>query len=141
MAYSFTDHYRTLRMVFRIDGIFVGIGLGLLLLIYPADLLNDWGFTAGDASWPARIAGACLLGMGLGLLIAARERNVRLAPVVTAVCSNGLIAVVLLVAYVQRELANLTLAGYALLIILFVVCLITVTVSLPYVRIERRPMS
>ena len=139
MAYSYTDYYRALRLIMRIDSLLVGIGLGLLLLIYPADLLTGWGFVAPEPAWPARLAGSSLLGMGVGFWLAAREQDVRLASVITLLISNGLVAGVLLAAYLQKELVHLSLVGRVLLIALFATCLAAVVIALPHLRPERQP--
>ncbi len=138
MAYTFTDHYRPVRMMLRVDGLVIGVGLGTLLLIYPVDLLMDLGFAAGSPSWPARLGGSSLIGLGIGLLIAASEPELRIASLMAAMISNALIAVSLLMAYFQGELADLSAWGFLLLMLLFVICLIMAVLPIPYVRgIER----
>ena len=138
MAYTFTDHYRPLRMMLRVDGVVIGLGLGVLMLIYPVDLLMDLGFAAGSPSWPARLAGSSLIGLGIGLIIAASEPELRAASLMAAMISNALIAVSLLMAYFQGELADLSAWGFLLLMLLFVISLIMAVLPIPYMRgIER----
>lgn len=134
MAYTFTDHYRSVRIMLRIDGLIVGVGLGLLLLIYPTQLLSNLGFATGGPGWPARLGGSSLLGLGVGLLVAASEPELRMAPLLAAILSNGLIALTLFVAYFQGEMAGLTLAGLLLLVVIFVTCLLTAVLPIPYIR-------
>lgn len=141
MAYSFNDPYRPVRIVLRLDAVVVGMGLGLLLLIYPTELLTSWGFDATGPAWSARIGGSSLLGLGVGLLLAASERELRVAPLIAAVLSNGLIALSLLSAYLQQELDHLTSMGYLLLVVVFGLCLLTVVMPIPYFRSNRRPPS
>ncbi|MCB0116791.1 MAG: hypothetical protein R2873_05305 [Caldilineaceae bacterium] len=134
MAYTFTDHYRPVRLMMRVDGLVVGLGLGTLLLIYPVDLLMDLGFDAGDPAWPARVAGSALIGLGIGLFAASAEPELRAASLLTAMISNVLIAVSLLLAYFQGELSNLSPWGLLLLIVIFVTCLVTGVLPIPYMR-------
>jgi hypothetical protein len=134
MAYTFTDHYRAVRIILRVDGLVVGIGLGTLLLIYPVEMLSDLGFAASGPAWTARVGGSSLLGLGIGLIAAASERELRAASLLAAMVSNGLIALSLLLAYLQGELADLSLWGFLLLILLFIICLLTTVLPIPYVR-------
>jgi uncharacterized membrane protein YccC len=134
MAYTFTDHYRPIRIVLRIDGIVVGIGLGLLMLIYPTELLASFGFAVSGPTWTARLSGSSLLGLGVGLILAANEPEVRMGSLLAAIISNGLIALTLMVAYLQGELGNLRFWGYTILLVVFVVCLLTAVLPIPYVR-------
>jgi hypothetical protein len=139
MAYSFNDHFRPLRMILRLNGLLVGLGLGVLLLIYPDTWLAEWGFSLEGPAWPSRLAGASLIGLGTGLLVASREPYLRPPALVSVVLANALIAVVLLVAYLQRELATLILPGRLALVVIFSVCLLSVVVPIPYFRGESRP--
>jgi hypothetical protein len=138
MAYSFNDHYRPLRIILRLSGMVVGVGLGTFLLISPAHLLAEWGLAPDGPAWPARLAGASLLGLGVGLLAAAREPHLHPASLITVVFSNALIALVLFVSYLQQELARLVLPGRLLLVFVFSICLISVIVPIPYFRGEHR---
>lgn len=134
MAYTFTDHYRTVRMILRVDGLVVGVGLGALLLIYPVDLLMELGFAASGSAWAARVGGSGLIGLGIGLIVAANERELRAASLLAAMFSNGLLALSLLFAYIQGELGDLSAWGFFFLILLFIVCLLTTVMPIPYVR-------
>lgn len=135
MAYTFTDHYRPVRIILRLNGILIGGGLGLTLLLYPAALLSNLGF-ATDVAWTTRIGGAALLGLGLDLLFASSEPEPPFSSLLSAMLSNGLIAISLLIAYFQNELTPSTGPGYALLIGIFVLALLTAVLPIPYVRTE-----
>lgn len=136
MAYSLNDVYRFLRMVMRLNGITVGFGLGLLLLITSRDDLAAWGVYGGDTIWPVRMAGSLLAALGVMLLLAAQERIVSGPSMVAMSLANALVAVVLLMAYLQQELAALNPLGQALLIAIFLMCLIGAVFPLRYVRAE-----
>lgn len=137
MAYTFTDYYRTVRWVLRINGVVIGFGLGLLLLIYPEPLLARAGVEILGADWTARIGGSSLVGMGLGLLLAAREPDVRLAILLMAIVSNAGIVITLLWAYLRGELQGLTAVGVAGLLVVFVVALLTAILPISYLRSAR----
>lgn len=134
MAYTFTDHYRAVRIILRIDGLVVGVGLGTLLLIYPTQLFTALGFAVSTISWPARIGGSSLLGLGIGLIVASSEPELRVASLLAATFSNGLIALSLFIAYFQGEFAGLSPWGVLILLFVFVICLLTTVLPIPYVR-------
>lgn len=134
MAYTFTDHYRTVRIILRVDGLVVGVGLGALLLVYPVALLSDLGFTVTGPGWAARLGGAGLMGLGIGLIAAAGERELRVASLLAAMTGNGLIAFSLFYSYFQGELTGLSLWGSVLLIVVFVIALLATVMPIPYVR-------
>ncbi len=90
MAYSLNDVYRFLRMVMRLNGITVGFGLGLLLLISSRDDLAAWGVYSGDTIWPVRMAGSLLAALGVMLLLAAQERIVSGPSMVAMSLANAL---------------------------------------------------
>lgn len=133
MAYTFVDHYRPIRTILRVDALLVGVGLGLLLLLYPVDLLTALGFDA-VAPLMARLAGSALLGQGLGLLLDAAEVELNAGTLVSTIISNGLLATTLFVAYINNDLAHLTLWGNLLLLVIFVTCLLTAVLPIPYLR-------
>jgi hypothetical protein len=137
VAYTFTDYYRTVRWVLRINGVVIGFGLGLLLLIYPEPILARAGVEILGADWTARIGGSSLVGMGLGLLLAAGEPEVRLATLLMAILSNGGIVITLLWAYLQGELQGLTPLGVAGLLLIFAVGLMTAVLPIAYLRSAR----
>lgn len=134
MAYSLTDHYRTLRAVMRINGIMTGLGLGLLLTVLPRSLLATWGLILAGPTWPLRLAGVCLITLGIHMMVAAHERIISLASLLTALIGNGLIAIVLLVAYLQRDLANLLPIGRIFLMVIVLLSLLCALVALRYLH-------
>ncbi|HRJ41343.1 MAG: hypothetical protein KJZ86_17835 [Caldilineaceae bacterium] len=133
MAYTFIDHYRPIRIMLRIDALVVGLGLGILLLFHPLDMLAHLGLAA-DPPLMSRLAGSALLGLGIGLLLAAGEIDLRAGTLVAAIVSNGLLAATLFLTYLSGELSGLTTWGYLALILLFVVCLLTAVLPIPYLR-------
>ena len=133
MAYTFTDHYRAARLCLRVNAVLIGLGLGLLLLIYPRDLFMTAGITLGSA-WTARIGGSALIGLGIGQLSAAAASDLPPAPLFATVICNGAIAISLLIAYFDGEMAALHPFGIAGLLLIFVVCLLTAVLSAPHIR-------
>lgn len=57
---------------------------------------------------------------------------------VTCSVGNGLLAIVLLLAYLQQDLANLTPVGLGVLLVIFVIALVGAVVPLRYLRAEYR---
>ncbi len=57
MAYSLNDLYSGLRSVMRMNGLVVGLGMGVLLLFFPRGVLSTAGLTTGEALWPYRMIG------------------------------------------------------------------------------------
>ena len=133
MAYTFTDHYRAARLSLRVNAVLIGLGLGLLLLIYPRDLFMTAGITLGSA-WTARIGGAALIGLGIGQLSAAAASDLPQASLLVAVISNGAISISLLIAYFEGDMVALHPFGVAGLLVIFVVCLLTAVLSAPHIR-------
>lgn len=137
MAYTLTDPFGALRAVLRMSGTTYLI-LGLLMVLLPARVLAEWGSALTGPTWPVRLAGALLLTLALLYLMAANERLIS-TPAMTA-CSlgNGLMAITLLIAYLQRELANATPVGLVALVVIFVLCLVGAVMPLRYLRAEYR---
>ena len=135
MAYSLTDYFRSIRLILRLNGLIVALGFGLLLLLSPATLA-DWGLLAGGQLWPTRMAGAALIGLGSAFIFAANQRIVPVSVLVAALVGNGLMAIVLLIAYLQQEFSNITLTGTILLILVFIFCLIGAVAPIPYIRTD-----
>ncbi len=133
MAYTFTDHFRAARLCLRVNAVLIGLGLGLLLLIYPRDLFLTAGITLGSA-WTARIGGGALIGLGIGQLAAAMERELRQTSLLAAIVSNGAIAISLLLSYIEGEMTGLHPVGAGILVVIFVICLLTVVLSAPHIR-------
>ncbi len=134
MAYSLTDHYRPLRTALRVNGTITGWGLGLLLTVLPRTMLTAWGVVTSGPIWPLRLAGVSLIALGVLMLAAASERIIVLSVLLTTLVANGLIAVVLLVAYLQRDLSHLFLPGQLLLVVVVFLSLICALLALRYLR-------
>lgn len=134
MAYSLNDLYSGLRFVMRVNGVALGLGMGLLLLLWPARVAAETG--SAGALWPLRLAGGLLLTYGVMLLLAAQERVIGAAGMIGLMVGNALVALVLLVGYLQGEFAGLGLVGQIGLVLLFVFCLIGVLTPLRYLRTD-----
>ncbi|MBV7331905.1 hypothetical protein KFU94_27480 [Chloroflexi bacterium TSY] len=136
VAYSLTDYYRPIRMIFRLNGFIIGLGVGAFLLIFPRNLMIGWGLQVAGPAWPARIAGSVLIALGCLFVASAGQRIIHVPILLSAVMSNGLIAIVLLLSYLQREFAELSITGQAVLIVVFLLCLITAVLPLRYIRAD-----
>ncbi len=136
MAYSLNDLYRGLRLLMRANGLLIGLALGGALLIFPRVALSAAGLDPSAAVWPGRLAGALLVALGLNLLICAQERIVSTAGIVGMIVANGLMAVVLLLAYLNQEFSTLGLLGQIGLVLVFTACLISAVVPLRYLRTD-----
>ena len=140
MAYSFTDVYRPLRTLLRISGLTIGLGPGLLLFITPRPILQGWGVLASGPVWPARLAGALLVTLGVFWLLAASEEAIGPTALIITMLGHGLIAITLLMAYLQRDLGDLSSLGLILLGVIFILCLAGAFLPLRYLRADyRRP--
>ncbi len=137
MAYTLTDPFNTLRNVLRTTGS-TDLLLGGAMLIFPRLVLTEWGAAATDAEWPLRMAGAMLITLGVYSLLAANERAVGTTAMITTMTGNGLFAAVVLVAYLQQDLANLTPVGLSALVVVFVIALVGAVAPLRYLRAEYR---
>jgi hypothetical protein len=120
----------------RVNGLLVGLGIGVLLLFFPRWLLNAAGLYAGEALWPHRIAGSLLLAVGVMLLLSAQDRIVSTASMLTMLIANALIAIVLMVSYLQGEFAGMGLFGQILLVLIFLLCLVSAIVPVRYLRTD-----
>lgn len=120
----------------RVDGLVVGVGGGLLLLLGPRGVMSAAGLYGGEALWPYRLMGSLLLALGVMLLISAQERMVSTASMVAMLIANGLMALVLLISYLQGEFAGMGLFGQIMLILIFVLCLISAIVPVRYLRTD-----
>lgn len=134
MAYTLGDPFRSLRLILRINGFFVGVVLGLLLLLAPRTLLLGWGIYESGAIWSLRLAGASQIGLGIFFFLTASQDYLSKLTLITTVVTNSLLALVLLVAYLQRELTGLSTVGRVLFVLLFVLCLLGAVLPLRYVR-------
>lgn len=140
MAYSLSDYFRPLRIIFRLNGIILGIMLGLCLLITPKLLLNQFGAVEEHAIWPLRYAGAYALAIGILLINQAGERTIPPAVSLVSIVSNALSALVLLVAYIQQEVSPPDLLGQLILTGIFVLNLLGAVVPIRYMRADYRRM-
>lgn len=139
MAYSLGDYFRPLRITLRISGLTLGVGTGATLLLSPRSLLQSWHLAAIDGPiWLTRGAGALLIALGCLFLLAAAEAIITRPVLVAATVAHGLLALVLLVAYVQRDFANLSPLGTFILVAVFLLCLCGAVIPLRYVRTDYR---
>ncbi len=134
MARSFNDPYGPLRMTLRLQGVMVGFALGALLLTIPDRSMGMWGLVIEQTSWPARMAGAALVGMGINNLALAGEETMRLGPIAAAMTASGLLVGVFFFSYLQGDLNDLTRLGQIVLITAFVLCLSTALLPIRYFR-------
>lgn len=138
MAYSFTDPFRPLRTSMRASGVIIGLGLGGLCLFAPPTRLLDWGLIAPGVVLPVRLAGAGLLSLGAFWLLASSDRIIELPTLITTALANGLIALMLLVGYINQDLTMLARSGRLMLILVVAVALAGATLPLRYFRAEFR---
>lgn len=136
MAYSLNDLYSGLRSVMRMNGLVVGLGMGVLLLFFPRGVLSTAGLTTGEALWPYRMIGSLLVAQGVMLLISAQDRLVSTASMIAMLVGNALLAIVLMVGYLQGEFVGMGLVGQILLVLLFLLCLISAIVPVRYLRTD-----
>lgn len=136
MAYSLNDLYRSLRIVMRLHGLVLGIGGGSLLLFFPRSVGAVGMAVEAGPLWPLRLAGALLVALGVQWLMAAQDRMVSPAAMVAMMLANGLMAVVLLLGYLQGEFAGLGWIGQILLVALFVFCLVGALTPLRFLRTD-----
>lgn len=120
----------------RVNGLSVGLGAGLLMLLFPRALINAIGLYAGEALWPYRLVGSLLFALGILLLLSAQERVVSTTSMLTMIIANGLMAVVLMVGYLQGEFSELEILGQIGLVLIFIICLISAIVPVRYLRTD-----
>jgi hypothetical protein len=136
LAYSLNDLYSGLRSVMRVNGLVVGLGIGVLLLFFPRGVLTLAGLYGGEPLWPHRMAGSLLMAHGIMLLNSAQDRVVSAASMVSMLIANALLAIVLLVSYLQGEFSGMGLWGQIVLVIVFVLCLVSAIVPVRYLRTD-----
>jgi hypothetical protein len=136
LAYSLNDLYRPLRLVLRANGLLLGLGGGALLIFWPAVLMRLGLLPAEGPLWSVRLAGALLWTVGGHFLLAARERMVSTIAMITLFLANGSIAIVLMLSYLRGEFAGLGPLGQALLVLLFIFCLVCALVPLRFLRTD-----
>lgn len=135
MAYTLNDPYRSLRVVLRLSGAATGL-TGLLFLLLPAAAASTAFGVAPHPLWPLRLAGAGLLTLAVAHLLNASERDIRLPALVTCALGNGLPAVLVVTAYLQREMTSFAWPLQAGMIALFVIWLIGAVAPLRYLRTD-----
>jgi hypothetical protein len=138
MAYSFSDLYRPLRISMRVNGVVVGLVCGLLLLWGPKGPMEFLRISENEPMWPIRLAGAALIGLGVFLIMASGERIIHPPVLISVIVSNGLIAFVLLLSYLQGDLTQLSLFGSLVLVLVVAICLIGTVLPMRYLRAEYR---
>ncbi|BAL99806.1 MULTISPECIES: hypothetical protein [Caldilinea] len=133
MAYTLSDPFRSLRIVLRLCGA-ADLATGAFFLLWPASSLIEWLGLGFAPLWPLRLAGATLLTLGLFYLLASGERSIGLSTQVTCTLGNGLPAVLVVVAYLQREMAAFTWPAQTVMLILFTLWLIGAVTPLRFLR-------
>ena len=136
MAYSLNDLYGGLRVMMRLNGFVIGLGMGTLLLFFPRAVLVTANLYSGESLWPHRLVGSLLLALGILLLLSAQDRLVSAASMVTMLIANALIAIVLMVSYLQGEFSGMGPIGQIVLVLLFLLCLISAIIPVRYLRTD-----
>jgi hypothetical protein len=134
MAYTLGDPLRALRFILRLNGVFIGLILGLLLLAAPRGALLNWGIYENGPLWPLRFAGASQLGLGIFFILMANQDYLSRFMLITTAVTNALLALVLLTAYLQQELTRLSAVGQILFVLIFLFYLLGAVIPLRYVR-------
>lgn len=134
MAYTLGDPFRSLRLVLRIHGFFIGLVVGLLLLLAPRAWLFQWGIYESGPLWPWRFAGASQLGLGILFFLLAGQDYLSRFALITTVITNSLLTLVLLSAYLRQELMGLSGMGQILFVFIFLFYLLGAVIPLRYIR-------
>ena len=134
MAYTLGDPFRSLRLLLRINGVLVGVVLGLCLLAAPRSWLLSWGIYDSGPLWPFRLAGASQLGLGLFFFLMANQDYLSRLMLLSTVLANSVLALVLLTAYLQQELTRLSTVGQIGFVLVFLLYLSGAVIPLRYVR-------
>ena len=134
MAYTLGDPFRPLRLILRLNGIGIGLLLGLLFLLAPSAVMVGWGLVRDTTMWPLRLAGASQIALGCFLLIASGQDYMARGLLFTATLTHSLWAMIILVAYFQRELDQLIFSGRIVLVMIFFFCLVGAVTPLHYIR-------
>lgn len=135
MAYTLNDPYRSLRVVLRLSGV-AALLTGLLFLLLPGSVVATTLGLAPGPLWPLRLAGAGLLTLGVTYLLTAGERDIGLPALVACSLGNGLPAILVVTAYLQREMATFAWPLQAGMIVLFVIWLLGAVTPLRFLRAE-----
>ena len=134
MAYTLGDPFRSLRLLLRMNGVLVGLILGVGLLAAPRTWLLGWGIYESGPLWPLRLAGASPVGLGLFFVLMASQDYLSRLMLVSTVIANSILALVLLTAYLQQELTALSPVGQILFVLIFLLYLVGAVIPLRYVR-------
>lgn len=134
MAYTLGDPFRPLRLLLRINAIFLGLLIGFCFLLLPDGLLVRWGVVTVSGVWPLRLAGTSQIAIGFFLLIASGQDYMSRILLFTATLTHALWAVVLLLAYLRGELVIVMPTGRLLFIFVFLLCLLGAVIPLRYIR-------
>lgn len=135
MAYTLNDPYRSLRVVLRLSGV-ASLLAGLLFLLLPGNIATNVLGLASGPLWPLRLAGVGLLTLGVTYLLTAGERDIALPALVTCALGNGLPAILVVTAYLQREMTAFAWPLQIGMIVLFVIWLIGAVAPLRFLRAE-----
>lgn len=138
MAYSLGDSYRPLRTVLRINGVVIGLLLGVLLLVGSPNLLSRIGLPGVETLFALRVAGVSLIGVGLFMLGAATAREIDLWQLIACLLFHTLLAITLLLAWFRGDLQALGLFGIIGLLVIFALALVGALAPLRYFRAEYR---
>lgn len=137
MAYTLNDPYRSLRVALRLSGV-ASCLTGLIFLLLPAATASIvFGLALGPL-WPLRLSGAALMTLGVAHLLNASERDIGLPALVTCALGNGLPAVLVVTAYLQREMTTFAWPLQVGMIVLFVIWLVGAVAPLRFLRAEVR---
>lgn len=138
MAYSLGDSYRPLRTVLRINGVAIGLLLGVLLLVGSPALLRAIGLPGAETLFALRVAGVSLVGVGLFMLAAASAREIDLWHLIACLVFHALLAITLLLAWFRGDLQSLGVLGLTGLLVIFSLALVGALAPLRYFRAEYR---
>lgn len=138
MAYSLGDPWRPLRLVLRINGVALGLLLGATLLVAAPRLLSALGFVAEGPLLPFRLAGAGLLATGAFALNAATRRDLDRGVLIATILFHALLALALLLGYLQGDFVVRNLFSLLLLLGAFLLCLLGALAPLRYFAAEYR---
>ena len=114
----------------------IGLLLGLLLFFTPRSIVSAAGLGEIGPSWPLRMAGAVLIGFGFMLLFASRERIIPMFALITTTVTHALLALVFLLAYLEREYVQPSLINIILLVSLLILSLIGAVAPLRFIRTD-----
>ncbi|MEZ4870384.1 MAG: hypothetical protein R3C14_54140 [Caldilineaceae bacterium] len=138
MAYTLSDPFRALRFLLRINGVVIGLLMGLLLLLASRPALMAWGLYSDGALWPLRLAGSGHIALGLFFILTANQDYISRALLLTTMLANALSALVIMSGYLQQEFSGLPPVGRIILILIVLLSLMGAVLPLRYVRNDMR---